>query len=164
MGRTISEWVNLAHDAATRSGFHEGDEQRSLRDKVASWCMNLHSEVSELWEAFRDNRLHAPCDKAERMVDAGIGILKPCVPVHHGDGSVSSGAAGPCWQHNTNQSDCKFCRSVVRGLTCLEEEMADIAIRLFDDAGAMGIDLEAAIEAKFAYNRTRSHRHGGKAA
>lgn len=41
-------------------------------------------------------------------------------------------------------------------------ELADLAIRLADFCGAHGIDLEAAIETKAAYNKTRSHRHGGK--
>ena len=32
-----------------------------------------------------------------------------------------------------------------------------------DMAAHYGIDLDAAIEAKMEYNRTRTHRHGGKA-
>jgi NTP pyrophosphatase (non-canonical NTP hydrolase) len=51
-----------------------------------------------------------------------------------------------------------------RPLTCLEEELADIVIRVFDSAEALGIDIEAAIRAKSAYNETRPHRHGGKLA
>lgn len=43
-------------------------------------------------------------------------------------------------------------------------ELADIVIRCFDVAGALGIDLEAAILAKMDFNETRPHRHGGKAA
>lgn len=43
-------------------------------------------------------------------------------------------------------------------------ELADIAIRLFDVAGALGIDLDEAIVAKMRFNETRTHRHGGKAA
>ena len=43
-------------------------------------------------------------------------------------------------------------------------EIADIVIRCFDVAGALGIDLEAAIIAKMRFNETRPHRHGGKAA
>jgi NTP pyrophosphatase (non-canonical NTP hydrolase) len=42
-------------------------------------------------------------------------------------------------------------------------ELADIVIRVFDLAGAMEIDLEGAIQRKMAYNKTRAHRHGGKA-
>jgi NTP pyrophosphatase (non-canonical NTP hydrolase) len=49
-------------------------------------------------------------------------------------------------------------------LTCLEEELADIVIRVFDTAEALGIDIERAVRAKSAYNETRPRRHGGKLA
>lgn len=42
-------------------------------------------------------------------------------------------------------------------------EFADILIRLLDDCAIWGIDLEAEYERKMAYNRSRPHRHGGKA-
>ncbi len=41
-------------------------------------------------------------------------------------------------------------------------EMVDIVIRVFDLCGALGIDLEDAMEAKNAYNRKRERLHGGK--
>ena len=41
-------------------------------------------------------------------------------------------------------------------------ELADALIRLLDLAGAMGIDMEEAIEIKVAYNARRQHRHGGR--
>ena len=43
-------------------------------------------------------------------------------------------------------------------------ELADIVIRVCDSAGALGIDMEAELRAKLAFNRTRSHKHGGKLA
>ena len=43
-------------------------------------------------------------------------------------------------------------------------ELADVVIRVCDSAGALGIDMEAELRAKLAYNRTRGHRHGGKLA
>jgi NTP pyrophosphatase (non-canonical NTP hydrolase) len=49
-------------------------------------------------------------------------------------------------------------------LTCLEEELADIVIRVFDTAQTLGVDIERAIETKHAYNGTRAQRHGGKLA
>lgn len=43
-------------------------------------------------------------------------------------------------------------------------ELADAVIRIFDLAGALGIDLERCIMDKWLYNESRSHRHGGKKA
>jgi len=43
-------------------------------------------------------------------------------------------------------------------------EIADVFIRLFDLCGSLGIDIEAAVDAKMAYNLNRSYKHGGKSA
>ena len=45
----------------------------------------------------------------------------------------------------------------------ITEEFADVFIRLADSAETWGLNLTEAIAAKNAYNRTRKHRHGGKA-
>lgn len=41
-------------------------------------------------------------------------------------------------------------------------EAADVLIRLVDLCARHGLDLDAEVERKLAYNRTRPHRHGGK--
>ena len=41
-------------------------------------------------------------------------------------------------------------------------ELADVVIRCFDLAGALGIDLQDAIVQKHKFNKTRPYRHGGK--
>lgn len=41
-------------------------------------------------------------------------------------------------------------------------ELADVAIRLGDLCGILGIDLEAAVRIKHEFNKTRPYRHGGK--
>jgi NTP pyrophosphatase (non-canonical NTP hydrolase) len=43
-------------------------------------------------------------------------------------------------------------------------EMADLLIRVADLCGFFGIDLEAALREKMAFNLTRPQRHGGKLA
>lgn len=94
-----------------------------MAEKLGGWLMNLHSEISEAWEAYRAGKLFLPCDKAEKMQAMG---LKP--------------------------------------LSCIEEELADIVIRVFDTSEALGIDIEAAVAAKHEYNMSRPIRHGGKLA
>jgi len=44
----------------------------------------------------------------------------------------------------------------------LPTELADIIIRVCDTAQTFGIDLEAAIKEKAAYNKKRPYRHGNK--
>ena len=43
-------------------------------------------------------------------------------------------------------------------------ELADCIIRILDACAYLGIDIQAAIDAKMAYNETRPYRHGGKRA
>jgi len=45
-------------------------------------------------------------------------------------------------------------------LTCEEEELADIIIRVLDTAGARGINIGRAVLLKMQYNATRPHMHG----
>lgn len=45
-----------------------------------------------------------------------------------------------------------------------EIELADAVIRIMDLCGALGINLESAIETKHEYNKTRPYRHGNKRA
>ena len=52
----------------------------------------------------------------------------------------------------------------IKGFSCMEEELADVIIRLLDLAGKEGFDIEAAVAAKMAYNEGRPYRHGGKIA
>lgn len=42
----------------------------------------------------------------------------------------------------------------------VEEELADIIIRVCDFAGGFNYDLDGALSAKMIYNRGRSHKHG----
>lgn len=48
------------------------------------------------------------------------------------------------------------------GRSCLEEELADIVIRVFDICGYHGFDLERAILKKNEKNEVRPYRHGGR--
>jgi len=51
----------------------------------------------------------------------------------------------------------------LRPLTCLEEEGADIIIRTIELMKKLGVEnIEECIHAKNEYNKTRSHKHGGK--
>lgn len=45
---------------------------------------------------------------------------------------------------------------------CLEEELADVIIRVFDMTEGLGIDIIRAVNLKHEYNKTREYRHGGK--
>lgn len=52
----------------------------------------------------------------------------------------------------------------IDGFSAIEEELADVVIRVADYCGARGYNLGGAVLAKCSYNETRPHRHGGKQA
>lgn len=45
----------------------------------------------------------------------------------------------------------------------LAAEYADVIIRIADHARSLHLPLTEALSSKLSYNKTRSHRHGGKA-
>ncbi len=49
-----------------------------------------------------------------------------------------------------------------RRITAIEEEVADVFIRLMDLCGKLDIDVGMVVLAKMAYNQTRPHMHGGR--
>lgn len=116
---TIGDAANMVHRLAVEKGWHDPEETED--QFVERTTNNFHDEVSELHEAWRNNRLHSPCDKADKMQELGF------VP-----------------------------------LTCLEEEMADIIIRVLDSCVRLGVDIDRAVMVKHKFNKTRPYRHGGK--
>lgn len=110
------------------------DDDRTFGDGIAL----LHSEVSEALEAYRDHGL-------KRLVRFSSADGYSLLPVD--DPNVTR------WQ----------AAGVIGKPEGVASEYADIAIRLFDSCTRAGIDLEAEIRAKLAYNATRGHKHGGKA-
>lgn len=113
----LNELSKAAYDNAKAKGFHAIDGDTIL--DYARWTVNLHGEVSELWEAARKNALFDSCDKHQSMMEL--------------------------FQDS---------------LTCEEEELADIIIRVLDTAGARGINIGRSVLLKMAYNATRPHMHG----
>ena len=51
----------------------------------------------------------------------------------------------------------------IPAFSAVEEEFADVIIRIMDHAAAKGYRVGEAVEAKIAFNQTRPHKHGGKA-
>lgn len=96
----------------------------------------LHSEVSEMLECWRDN---------QPFLWTG--------EVSGGEGRIIFGeGTAPALIASTGKPE---------GIAA---EAADVFIRLLQSCEELGIDLAQAVEAKWRYNATRPHRHGGKAA
>jgi NTP pyrophosphatase (non-canonical NTP hydrolase) len=66
---SLNELADHVFATAKSKGFH--DEPVPMAVSTA----NLHSEVSELWESFRNGTLNHDCDKSEKMKAAGLSPL-----------------------------------------------------------------------------------------
>lgn len=63
----------------------------------------------------------------------------------------------------SSEKNCMvLCGGDVRTITNIEEEIADVMIRLADLCGHLGIDLGRVVLAKMEYNAKRPKMHGGK--
>jgi NTP pyrophosphatase (non-canonical NTP hydrolase) len=60
----ISHVAKQMYQVATEHGFHEGETIGEVSNsRMSEFIANLHGEVSELWEAHRDGKLFAQCNK-----------------------------------------------------------------------------------------------------
>lgn len=138
---TISETVSRAHENAVKKGFW--DPAPEFGTAIAL----IHSELSEALEEARAGRpaLYYPCNAG------GV-----CVEDRREDG-VTCGSRPFDPEHP--DAPCSAKSHKPEGVAV---ELADAVIRIADLCGHMGIDLEAAIDLKMAYNETRPFKHGKK--
>lgn len=132
---TISELVTRAHDNAVKHGFW--DPAPAFGTAIAL----IHSELSEALEEDRAGR-----PETWYKCTAGNGDGTMCNPKRWIDCDMAG-----------KESRCPFRNAKPEGVAV---ELADAVIRIADLCGHLGIDLEAAIDLKMAYNETRPFKHG----
>jgi len=125
--------IAQAHGTAKEKGFW--DTERN----VSEMLMLIVSEVAEAQEALRKNHYANPAVVESLAHDLELDrtdeefLLKTLV-----------------WKS-------KFEENIK---SSFQDEIADVAIRLFDLCGGMNIDLEKHIEMKMKYNSMRGYKHG----
>lgn len=169
---TLNDYATACHDQAIASGFwpeHEGAADAlpvSSRPRPFSEvCMLLCEEASELFRAYRNG---APMQETTWKVKAvplnmvGINGLELNL------GGLGAGIHFRTLDGRTGWTKAEFPRDLAmfreHGYEVNPEgiptELADVLIRAFDIAGAYGIDLDVAVQAKMDANGLRTYRHG----
>lgn len=129
----MKDLVKKAHQVAKDKGFW--DTERN----VSEMLMLIVSEVAEAQEALRKNHY-----ANQEVVDS----LTHDLELDRTDEEFLLKAL--VWK-------AKFEDNIK---STFQDEIADVAIRLFDLCGGMGIDLEKHIELKMKYNSMRGYKHG----
>ena len=165
---SVSDLQTIVHDNAIDHGWHfcsmcKGEKwiiaKTRVNNKIAAYVVCpqcegsgkhrnpaeavalIMAEGAEALEALREPEKDHLCDKC-----SGIGQVS--VKTQAGDREF---ACDKC-----NGTGLALCGSRY------VEELADIAIRTFDESGRIDANLARAIELKIAYNKTRPYRHGKK--
>ena len=87
----LNELADRVHQLAKDKGWHSFQETDD--EFITRAINNAHGEVSELWEAFRSGTFSSPCDKSQKMRDAGIEPLT-CVEEECADISIPVNVSG----------------------------------------------------------------------
>ena len=132
----INEMVKKAHENAVNHGFW--NPPLDFGTAIAL----IHSELSEALEEEREAR---PMVWYKCNEDDGVST---CAPQDETD----------CLMYG-KENLCKYRSKKPEGVAV---ELADAVIRIADLCGHLGIDLDAAIREKMAYNEGRPYKHGKK--
>ena len=127
--------IDKAHQVAKDKGFWETERNKP------EMLMLIVSELAEALEALRKDYVSEP---------AAVNALHQDLELEKHDE-----------EFNVDIVDWKevFERRIK---STFEDELADVAIRLFDLCGGLNIDLEKHIELKMKYNSMRGYKHGKK--
>lgn len=120
------------------------DEDREFGMDIAL----LHSEVSEMLEAYRDGQTEGVTWKF--VSNDGYSIF------HESDSNAQRWLA--------TMDDGRLPDGRTAKPLGVAIEAADVLIRLLDTCERLDVNLAEAYRLKVAYNRTRPYRHGGKKA
>ena len=171
----LVELQREAHAIALSKGWW--DEERTFGDCIAL----VHSELSEALEAYRDEVLpskpHLLSTKvASELADVVIRVadmaewwgMSVAVTSHELDVCYAGEVIAGChsfgdWIAALHRFPGNAFSHRLRSLNVVEDDLKAVVYGVQRMADHYGIDLDAAIEAKMEYNRTRSYRHGGKA-
>lgn len=130
----IKDIVQKAHDNAVKHGFW--DPPLPFGTAIAL----IHSELSEALEEERAGRrlVWYHCTEGDPSL--------PCDPADETE----------CFQYG-HEDACQYRNQKPEGVAV---ELADAVIRIADLCGHLGIDLDAVIAEKMAYNAGRPYKHG----
>lgn len=79
---TLNQIADAVHKNAVEHGFHP---KRQSKDRfIEVQLNNLHSEVSELWDAYRGGKWYDICDKGAKMAALGLRPLS-CAEEEYAD-------------------------------------------------------------------------------
>ena len=129
----MKDLIKRAHGTAKEKGFW--DTQRN----VSEMLMLVVSELAEAQEALRKDHFAKPLSVVSLSHDLELANTDEEFELNV-----------PEWKE-------KFEQHIK---SSFEDEIADVAIRLFDLCGGLGIDLEKHIELKMKYNSMRGYKHG----
>ncbi len=143
----VQDMVNLAHAQSTKSGFwgDDGKKEYNASEKL----MLMVSELAEALEEARSkravnevyyNRGVLTVKLAETVTDDDITVVINSIALLDGVTSVTASNA--------------------KKPEGFPMELADCVIRIGDICGREGIDLQACIEEKMAFNASRPYKHG----
>ena len=66
----INAMADMVHNLAREKGWY--DDNPTEDQFIERACNNLHNEVCELHEAWRNNELRSRCDKSAKMIELGL--------------------------------------------------------------------------------------------
>lgn len=141
MKKTLNQLRDEIHANAVKHGFYEFENSvpGALADEVkhAFFAMKIaliHSELSEALEADRNEK-----SANLNAFDNAIFELKE-------ESSFGDTEEATLFQ--------KYIKNTI------EDELADVIIRVLDMCGHLKIDIERHVEMKMRYNELRKHKHG----
>lgn len=133
----LNALAQRCYDQAAEKGFHENDADNNPAERLAL----IASEVFEAFEVVRSGR---PLDKNHYTVNGDEVEQLP-----NGDWrSIEAEPVHTTWKASRVPKPCG-----------VPSELADVLIRVLDLSVEWGVDIEAAVEEKLAFNKTRGYKH-----